>query len=295
MAVGMAALALSARPVSVDKKYPRISEIEGDVYDLSQAGQKKLKKSDRIFEAFHPVTKENSRLRLEINPHLIVDIWPETDLNLPAISWETRAVSALHLIQGLIQIQVTKSEPFLKVKSDLFESALPVGEYVFELNKNAAQITVYVLRGQIQFGALNADEKQTLNAGQKATFTGVLEEGEIQQDLLLKGRKIPKGVLGAVENLTEAEVKKFSKEELKRKQMLKKIAEEKKTANHEAKRLGLGLLCHAPQGTMNQCVWRLEKDKCIRRRCTADGIWKDPQEVGMSNCQNKAQAQLCDY
>ncbi len=161
------------------------------------------------------------------------------------------------------------------------------------MNKASTQISVLVLQGQLTFGALNADESHRLSALQKATFTGVVDDGEIQQDLLLKGRKIPKGVLSPIESLSDVEKKRYSDEERKRQDMVKKIAAEKKASLVESK--NAGLLCHAPQGLLNQCVWRMEKGKCVRRRCTADGLWKDPQDVGVSDCRNKALAQLCDY
>ncbi|MFN9068229.1 MAG: hypothetical protein ACK5V3_13435, partial [Bdellovibrionales bacterium] len=68
-----------------------------------------------------------------------------------------------------------------------------------------------------------------------------------------------------------------------------------KKAVSAAANLSRDEICHAPKGRLNHCVWRMEDKKCIRRRCTADGLWKDPQEVGLSHCQKKAQVQLCNY
>jgi hypothetical protein len=276
-----------------DKKYPRILEVEGVVLDLAQRGSQPLNKKDRILESFHPVTQAGSRILIEINADLTVEVYENSDLFLPAISWETRQVSEIRLLKGQIQVEAQKKQKFLKVKSELFESEILAGNFIYEVDHSKAQARLMVIQGEMSFGALNADEIVKLESGQKVVFQAVKENNEFVFDLLLKGRKVPKGQLGSVEAVSAELMKAYSRHEKRNRELQKKIKLEKALALSDLQKQDA--ICHAPRGKLNQCVWRIEKNKCIRRRCTADGLWKDPHEVGQSYCQRRAQAQLCDY
>lgn len=277
----------------VDKKFPKIKEVHGQVYDLSQAGSARIQKTKRILEAFHAKTDRDSSLTLEIYPDLTVTLGENSELHIPAISWESRQASELRLVQGRMDIQATKTQESLKVKSELFESMLPWGDYSFVMDRDSGKASLVVIQGQLSFSPLNSDEVVQVQSGQKATFIGEKENQEFQYDLLLKGKKVPKGQLLPVEKLTAEEIKSFSRAARKKRELAKKILTEKKEALEES--FKQDQICHAPRGKLNQCVWRQEGNQCIRRRCTADGLWKDPQEVGRSQCQNRVKAQLCDY
>ncbi|MFN9068582.1 MAG: FecR domain-containing protein, partial [Bdellovibrionales bacterium] len=160
---------VQAKPV-VDKKYPRILEVEGVVFDLARSGSRPLSKNDRILESFHPTTQSDSKMIVAINPQLTLELDENSELVLPAISWETRQVSEIRIVKGRVHIEASERQKILKVKSELFESEIPPGHFIFEINQAEAKAQLMVLEGELSFGALNADETVKLKSGEKVAF-----------------------------------------------------------------------------------------------------------------------------
>jgi hypothetical protein len=141
----------------------------------------------------------------------------------------------------------------------------------------------------------------------------VLENDEIVYDVLLKGKKIPRGKLGLVENFTSEEKKLYSETQLKKEeiQRLKKSQAEKKS---QAPPRGKNDICEQPNGKLNQCAWicennpkkekkvcRLENPEvhCLRKRCNANGEWAEETEISKekaaSVCGVQPTVKDCDY
>ena len=276
------------------KFYPHILEIEGQVQDFSQSPTRNLKLKDRVLESFHAKVSDDGRILMDLYQGVALEGFASSEFEMPNISWETRQISELILLNGRVLLEKKQTENLpLKVKSPLFEIMMPDGEVTLYFDAKKAFAEILVTQGEIVFGALNADETVTVKKGQKVSFQGVIEDGEISYDLLLKGRKVPKGKLNSVQMMTTEDFQNFSfqqrraKNELRRKLQLKKKQESLLASQNH--------LCAKPKAQMNQCVWKQEKGSCIRIRCTAGGLWKDPQVVGDFECQVKKVVQACDY
>lgn len=278
----------------VKKFYPQILEIEGQVQDFSQVPTRNLKLKDRVLESFHAKISADGRILIDLYEGVALEGYASAEFEMPNISWETRQISELQLLNGRVLVEKKQTEnPPLKVKSALFEFVMPVGEVALYFDAQKAYTEILVTEGELVFGALNADETVSLKKGQKVSFQGVIEDGEISYDLLLKGRKVPKGKLNSVQMMTSEDFQNFSfqqrraKIENQRKLQLKKKEQSLQSVQKN--------ICTKPSAQMNQCVWKQEKASCIRRRCTAGGLWKDPQVVGDLECQTKKTVQECDY
>lgn len=277
--------------------FPKIKEIEGVVQDLSMQPTRTLKKRDRLLEKFHArLSDPSSELVLELYEKLELEAFSGSEFLMPNISWETRQISEIQLLRGSIQLDSSSREySNLKIKSPLFEVSVPEGNLLLSFDPVLAVASLMVFKGDVVFGGLNAEETVTLKSGEKVSFQGVKEEDEISYDLLLQGRKVPKGKLGPVEKITNADLKKYSPDgKLKKKQEQLLLAQKKRQKNSSELN---GQICRHPAAPMNYCEWSLNaKKQCVRRRCTADGLWKDPQTVSETQCQSKnAQVKPCDY
>lgn len=279
---------------TVKKFYPQILEIEGQVQDFSQVPTRNLKLKDRVLESFFAKISDDGRILMDLYDGVTLEGFSSAEFEMPNISWETRQISDLQLLNGRILLEKTKTEsPALKVKSPLFEFVMPLGEVALYYDAKKAFAEILVVQGELVFGALNADETVTLKKGQKVSFQGVREDGEISYDLLLKGRKVPKGKLNPVQTMTTDDFQNFSFQQRRAKielQKKKRMKQKEQGLLTSAKNL-----CSNPKAQMNQCVWKQEKGSCIRSRCTAGGLWKDPQVVGDIECQTKKAVQQCDY
>jgi hypothetical protein len=285
-------LGFAAKPIK--KFYPQILEIEGQVQDFSQTPTRNLKLKDRVLESFFARISDDGRILMDLYDGVTLEGYASSEFEMPNISWETRQISELQLLNGRILLEKTKTEsPPLKVKSPLFEFVMPMGEVALFYDAKKAFAEVLLVQGELVFGALNADETVTLKKGQKVSFQGVREDGEISYDLLLKGRKVPKGKLNPVQSMTAEDFQNYSFQQRRAKldlQKKKRLKQKEQSLLTSAKNL-----CSNPKAQLNQCVWKQEKGSCIRRRCTAGGLWKDPQVVGDLECQTKKAAQECDY
>jgi hypothetical protein len=180
------------------------------------------------------------------------------------------------------------------------------------MDPQKAYAEVRMFKGHMEFSCLNGDESVKVRAGQKAGFQGVLEEGQVAYDILLKGRKIPRGKLTGVSALTKEESAPFVEAEMKRKKAEALKAQQEQAEIEQKKQAGQ--ICEGPLGKFNQCAWVCEgnpkKEKkscvisdpqvqCVRRRCNANGEWAEDTVLDAEKAQVLCKAQPvvapCDY
>ncbi|HRO68238.1 MAG TPA: hypothetical protein PL182_11785, partial [Pseudobdellovibrionaceae bacterium] len=179
------------------------------------------------------------------------------------------------------------------------------------MNAKTAEAGVKVIKGEISFKALNAENAVSVGKGRKVRFQGVMEEGEIAYDILLHGKKIPRGVLGKVEEMTASEKEPFKAADQKIRE--RRAQAEKAEKERQAREKRSGVICKAPSGRFNECAWVCEnnpkgskhcqtdreKVTCYRVRCNANGVWADrlnlPADEGRRRCQAATLVEKCDY
>ena len=313
-------ISASAQKLSTaSPKYPLIESWKGKVLIVSKTGERtELKRSFILREHTGFVSEVGSSVVVRLDEYRSVTLGGgavRSELVLPVISWETGEAPIVNFKEGdlrWVSVKAEKKIYNIALSSQLFQFIVPVGDFLFSLDPKKAFAEVKVLKGQMEFSASNAEDSVLVKSGEQASFQGVIEGGEIAYDILLQGRKIPKGKLSKVSKI---DPKYFEAEKAK-----VKAAEDalKKAALAEAKKVAAGkrpgAICHQPEGMFNECSWRCEKAgvfvkgqkqgcgagaTCVRRRCNANGEWADrfelTAEIGGNMCKADAVVGACDY
>lgn len=234
-----------------------------------------------------------------------------TFLELPTIHWRDGVIEQIILQKGQIKYDC-ESDCNLKVVTGLFESTLPVGEFIVKYDPSIPQVQILVISGETVFRGLENEISVTLRAGQFASFEGKFtEDGQIGYDVLLQGRKVAQGQLsdvGKIENQNLKSVLKIWDPPISRKTKSQMIAANSSEKEPMAKKPGE--ICTKPNGKLNDCLWTCIDNprrskicdyskgaKCQRQRCNANGEWADLNILPLkdSRCESKAFVAACDY
>jgi hypothetical protein len=308
-------LLVSAQADTKILKYPQLYHISGSA-EVQSATDMKYRKP-KVKEIYRDRalirTSPTGSMEILLDDHRRMTILPDTQVYIPHITWETGEVGNIVIQTGEVFFQQTSDYgKSIRIKSELFDIETPVGQYKLSYYPHRATAEAKVFSGTMEFSALNSETSAQVTAGKKVVFEGVREDGEIAFDILLKGRRIPKGSLRKLEDIDKAEMNAYTNEELdkKRKADLKKLADEK--AKKEA--MAPGVLCKNPFAKLNECAWiclknrkgakgkcltQMEGVSCVRRRCNLNGVWAEESVLeaseGAIKCQATAQVAPCDY
>lgn len=315
--------ALAARSVTASasasaatqKKFPYVSELVGKVTLTDREGKTAApKKNQVLIEKAALETGPGGQVTIQLDANRRVQLLSGTRLEFPAISWESGAAPILVLKHGSVRWrQPSKGTYNIALTSELQEFMPPEGDYVFSFDPGTATAEVKVIEGKIEFSAMHAEETAEVSAGQKCKFQGVKENGEIVYDVLLKGKKIPRGQLGKVLPFSDEEKRAYSGASLK-KEVEAQARREHAEKIAAAKSKDPLQICAAPGGRLNQCAWVCKgnpaKEKkscrlgtpgvsCVRTRCNANGDWAEATEVpgdkAAALCWAAPQVKECDY
>lgn len=275
-------------------KTPRVLEVLGQVENLKVPPGGKVTTKTLIADSLSFSVGTQSIVKVKLDEKRTLIAYGPAEFEIPAITWESREFNQIVLKSGALRFEADENPFPIVLKSPLFEVTPPKGESVFIYDPERALSEAWILEGQMEFGALNAEESAKLTKGQKVVFQGYLEEGEISYDLLLQGRKIPKGKLMPIQLITQQDLKTYSalSDKNKRDQIHRKKTESLRKAKVDFSKA----LCRNPMGQFNQCVWKKQGESCYRSRCVADGKWKDRQMVDEGACsKGSAIVGACDY
>lgn len=310
--VSLAGISAVAAPPS----YPLISEFQGQVWLTGKDGKKEAVKGKTVLREKAVIqTSATGFAKVLLDESRSFSVLASSEVSIPAISWEGGEAPVLFIRSGDIfwEQDIQKTAAYnTALRSDLFEFIAAPGSYVLSMNPAKALASVKMLEGSMVFSAMNAEESVKVQKGQQVSFQGVLEEGEIAYDILLKGKKIPKGRLTAITAVDASELNKRAENE--KKIQAEKAANAKKHKAAEAKFKKEGYICSAPFAKFNQCAWicqnnpKNEKKRCmaansgvscVRQRCNANGQWAEvtllDAEKASSICQAQPLVAPCDY
>lgn len=285
-------------------KYPSILEWQGGVSLTGKDGKKvQVKGKVPLQEQALFETSDEGSVRVAIDAERSFIVLPHSAVFLPTISWEGGEAPLIVLKSGSLRWQQVSKDKVAynaALSSDLFQFIPPVGDFVFEMNPAKAYAEVKVLKGAIEFSALNGDESAQVKAGQQVGFQGMLEGKDIAYDVLLQGRKIPRGRLTPVTAIPAKELASFEGAEKKQKKA-ENLRKSKEQAARDSEGRS-GAICFKPAGRFNECVWQGAGKSggiCQRRRCNANGVWTeeatvDAQKAG-TNCKAQPVVAPCDY
>jgi hypothetical protein len=212
----------------------------------------------------------------------------------------------LEIHNGNIRIVSRNKQDWLMIKTPLSNLIISTQDVGVKFDRSTSRVEVLSFKGSNDFRALQSEEFRQVTEKKKAFFQGIIEEGEILYDLLLHGKKIPKGLLSSLIDIT-AEDQKIFKIDSPDKERLAKM---RRAKNAEQNARGI---CKEPRGEFNQCAWTCLGFKkgmkgcmtqkagvsCERTKCNANGEWSDkwilPLEIGRVRCQTQVQVGPCDY
>lgn len=304
------AAAFSANPPA-----PTVVEVQGQAWLTGKDGKRVLLKAKtRLIEKALIETALGARVKVDLDGQRAFWVQEASEVSLPAISWESGQAPVLILKNGAVRWQqpLEKASYNVALRSDLFEFIPPSGDFVFTIQPDKAYAEVKVFAGSIEFSALNAEDSIQVKTGQQAGFQGVIEGGQIAYDILLQGKRIPRGKLTGVKPLESNELK----AEDDRLKALKAAEEQKKAQAKKAvdKAKKAGFICDKPSARLNECSWtcqgnpksekktcRLEASgvSCVRQRCNANGQWAElttlSAEMASTACKAQVVVAPCDY
>lgn len=265
-------------------------------------------KGKTIEQSFTVKTATKEQIKIELGKDFYLIVFPESSAKIEAyyITKKDFKVKAIIFNSGRFYIKNGSNvEEDLSVvyQSDFFTwkntEKNNQREFFVELNPAIAQVRFCAGEQGIAASIFDHETIKNLKFQEGATFQGVLKDGELEFDLLLQNRKIPKGewkenftcdfkqILKEMNDLEAAEIARLKKSEIIRK------AEEKKRKIEYDKSL-----CHEPNGQFNECLWKWENKSCIRYRCDGQGHWQDRQQLPKNSnyqCETKPKVSKCDY
>ncbi|WP_413561395.1 hypothetical protein [Bdellovibrio sp. HCB209] len=314
--VVLSVLSLTAVAVAAPPKYPLIEEVQGKVFLTGKDGKKiSLTTKTPLQEKALFETSDDASVRIALDGVRRFTVLPGSSVLLPTISWEGGEAPILMLRSGSLRWQQKADEKpnyNTALRTDLYEFLPPAGDFVFNMNPPKAYGEVKVLQGSIEFSALNGETSAQAKTGEQVGFQGLIEGGEIAYDVLLKGKKIPRGNLTPVTKISDKELAGFNGAEAKRKQQEAQRVKKQQQAVQAQKKSGA--ICANPSARFNECVWtcvgnpKSEKKQCLlssrgvscqRQRCNANGEWAESTLLNAQNASINCKAQpvvaTCDY
>lgn len=266
-------------------------------------------KGKLIEQSFIVKTSSKEQIKIELGDDFYLIVFPESSLKVEGfyITKKDYKVKSLIFNSGRFYLKNGSQMPeelTVNYQSDFFiwknTEKNNQREFFLEINPVIAQVRFCAGAQGISASIFDHETVKKLKFQEGASFQGVMQKnGELEFDLLLQGRKVPKGewqesftcdfkqILKEMNDLEASEIAKIKKSELQ-----KKLAEKKRKAEYDKS------LCHEPNGQFNDCLWKLEDKLCTRYRCDGQGQWKDRQQLPKNSqyhCETKPKVAKCDY
>lgn len=171
-------------------------------------------------------------------------------------------------------------------------------DIMIELKTQDPRVSFCQREGDFEVSLFDHEKKINLKTLEGVEFQGVNESSQVAFDILLNGRKIPKGHW--------QQVRKCNFEEIKQKESDFIKMEKLETEIHQKKNLKMKLdkqkadskyLCHSPYGQLNECAWVLKAGRCQKTRCNAEGKWTSSEMISIAEapeCKAKPFVSICD-
>lgn len=290
---------------------PRILSARGKA--LVKTGRdealREARAGQRLVERAELQTGADGSLKIQLDSERVITLLGGTQVTIPGIGWEGGDTPLVTLERGRLRWVSKTKDLKVRLQSGLFDLPPGEGDFVFRFTPGAPEAELQVLAGRQEFSASNAEDSAVVKERERVVFHGTLEDGEIAADILLQGKRIPRGKLDAVVKMTEAEVAPYFAEETKAKEAEKKARERDLRRAADDRRDGV--ICSAPRGRLNECSWTCEgnpkgakscqfgKASCVRRRCNANGQWAEPSVLSADDarlrCRTEPLVAACDY
>jgi hypothetical protein len=297
--IGSFLLCLLLMTVKVHAKsdFPKITWSFGKTFWNTDDTQQPVdSKSFKFSNRGSLLTFDKSQIKVDISKDLYLFIFPNSEIEFPAINLIDGLVSQVNLKSGKVLVFCKLKCDQFQINTSLSKNTAIEGEFVIQYRHDRPAVKVFVISGETSFSGLEHEEKATISSNKSAEFVGEFDHAEIAVDILLHGKKIVKGKLGELAGFSKDEFRDYFDflDVNKRKQIV--AASKPKRAKNQ--------ICEAPFAKFNDCVWRclgpIKNQKCqsscVRERCDANGKWSDRQSVNQRRCDKVNQSVMnCDY
>lgn len=289
---------------------PKIKEFVGKPLVELVEGKVKvpLTKDKSIEQTFTAKTSVGEQLKIELGKDFYFIVFPESSVKVEGyyIDKTNFQVKGITFESGRFYLKNSSNLPedlSLTYQSDFFvwknTEKNNQREFFVELNPAIAQVRFCAGAQGLAASIWDHETVKQLKYQEGASYQGVLKNGELEFDLLLEKRKVPKGewqenftcdfkqILKEMNELEAVEAVRSKKAEQTR-----KIEAKKRQAEYDKS------VCHEPNGQFNECLWKLENSTCVRYRCDGQGHWQDRQVLPKNQkfrCENKLKVSQCDY
>lgn len=265
-------------------------------------------KGKKIEQSFSVKTAINQQIKLELGFDFYVVVFPESSLKVEGfyIDKKTYKVKRLEFVTGKFYLKngsnmaedlnvIYESDFFIWKNTEKSNQR----EFFLDVNLSAAQARFCAGESGIRASVFDHEVVKVLKYQEGYEFQGVLQDGKLAFDLLLEGRKIPKGEWKKSFTCDFQQIlKQITDLETKEKVDNEKAIQQKKATLKKIKAEYDKSLCHEPNGQFNQCLWKMTNQKCMRFRCDGQGNWSDEQQLPKSKkyqCETKPKVGNCDY
>lgn len=288
--------------VDAKANYPFIAEMNGRIMSVTKDGTNlTLTKGMTLKDRATIVTSLKSQLRIEVDAKTTLILLEDSRLDIPSIGQEGE-VSFVLLESGNLRI-IAQGPTERIYATPLTRDVYPGADFLLNYDLSKARTTLLCFKGGLTFKGQEHEEEAYVGYGERVSFQGHIEGGQLAFDVLLKGRKAARGSLTSVEKLSDTDLQTIEKASwVKAPEAPKKVVAKPRKPDE---------ICDDPFGKLNQCVWKcvnnpakakncqvgVGKTKCIRYRCAGDGQWADSYDVPKSQnkCSLSPQVGPCDY
>ena len=289
--------------------YQVLDSIAKPVALLAENQKTELIQKTIIEQDFKLKTNDQQFAKINLNNSYEVSLFNNSEILVQSTyTYEGLPTLSVQFLSGQLYIKKLKNvNTRLQLKSVFFD-------WSFDLNatdkKNNLNLWLMLdlekpsihfcnREGEAEISLFDHEKKINLKSSESVIFQGQFVNKKIDFDILLKGRKIPKGHWQEQKKCSFDQLIQIENNILKADQALKqtKIVQQKKNQT-EKKANDSKFLCHNPYGQLNDCAWVKSGQKCQRTRCDAQGKWSDLQIISSDraqSCSTVSTVFKCDY
>lgn len=283
--------------------------VTGQVWVVDSLGAKttlsdgvKLRVGDKL------VAGPDGRTKVTFTNGNEIFIAPNTELELTQVDspHSDSKKTLLGLLKGKVRNKVQQkykgADSFYRVQTRGAVAGVRGTDFVISYETSERLITkVETLKGEVQLSELSGEQSVGVGAGQYASYVVAANDAQVfdQEDI---SEFVARGYMTPVYELSAADVKAIEKST---------ATVERSLASTSPK--DTSPICASPRGQLNECSWVCENNpkgsarcrtdlpqvNCLRRRCNANGEWKEDSRLPASlheACQaEQIRVAPCDY
>lgn len=171
-------------------------------------------------------------------------------------------------------------------------------DIMIELKTQDPRVSFCQREGDFEVSLFDHEKKINLKTLEGVEFQGVNESSQVAFDILLNGRKIPKGHWQQVRKCSFDDIQQKETDFVKMEQLEKEVLQKKALKMKQDKQAADSkYLCHSPYGQLNECAWVLKAGRCQKTRCNAEGKWTSSEMISIAeapDCKAKPFVSICD-